>query len=67
MRYFRDLDNLVLSEEDILEEYWEYWQGQMLKAVTRKNTGAYGKPELITKEHCIKDWISVNWATEVTK
>jgi len=46
----------TLTEEQILAEYWEYWCAQMIRV---------GKSGLMTKERCIEDWITVNWATEV--
>lgn len=46
------------SEQEILDEYWEYWQKQMLKV-------ALTRPVEISKENCIEDWVTVNWATRV--
>lgn len=47
---------IVVSEQQILNEYWLYWKNQM-KALGREN--------LISKKNCIDDWIMVNWAWEV--
>jgi len=44
-----------MSEEEILAEYWPYWEAKMKKS---------GKEDLITKERCIEDWVVVNWAWE---
>ncbi len=50
-------DVIELTEENIIELYWEFWKGKMIKK--------YGEGhELITKENCIKDWVIVNWAWE---
>ena len=46
----------VLTEDQILTEYWDYWCTQMRKV---------GKEGMINKERCIEDWITVNWAVEV--
>ena len=54
-----------ITEEEILEEYWDYWFKAMCQALYKPNTGAFGKPELITKENCIDDWVSVHWARPV--
>ena len=43
----------TLSEQDILNEYWEYWSEKMRSV---------GKAELISEERCIEDWCIVNWA-----
>jgi len=56
---------ITMSEEEILDVYWEYWKGSMEVAVTKKNTVAYNKPEMITKENCIENWVIVNWAYPV--
>lgn len=46
-----------ITEDEILEDYWNYWNEQMVKKF------GYGH-ELITKDNCINDWIVVNWAWE---
>ena len=46
----------VLTEQQILAEYWDYWCQQMRKV---------GKGDQLSEEHCIEDWITVNWAIEV--
>lgn len=60
MRYFRTADQTgerIYSEEAVLDEYWDYWCGQMLKAK---------RPlPMFTRENCILDWYCVNWATEL--
>lgn len=49
---------VILTEEDILKEYWDYW--------SQKMSEKYG-PDFqgITSENCILDWVTVNWAMEV--
>lgn len=47
----------VLTEEEILERYWEFWRGKMVKKFGENS-------ELITKENCIDDWVCCNWAKE---
>lgn len=49
---------VIYSEDEIIEEYWESWSERMIKK--------YGEDhEWITTENCIEDWITVNWASEV--
>lgn len=57
--YVQDEEELVvLSEEQILQNYWPYWEEQMAKK--------YGKmSDLISEASCIEDWVIVNWAWEV--
>lgn len=50
---------ITLSEQEILNQYWDYWYGQMCKK--------FGKDEVDekwTKQDCIDDWIVVHWAWE---
>ena len=37
----------------------------MVQALYRPNTSVFGRPELITEQNCIDDWVTTNWATEV--
>lgn len=49
---------VILTEDDILKEYWEFW--------SRKMAEIHGSDhEWITPENCIEDWLQVHWATEV--
>jgi hypothetical protein len=50
-------DIIEKTEQQILEDYWDYWNARM---VAKFGEGH----ELITKENCIDDWIAVNWAWE---
>lgn len=43
----------VLSEQDILDHYWEYWYEKMVLA---------DKRHLISLQNCIDDWVVINWA-----
>lgn len=47
---------VVVDEDEIRRTYWPYWQEQMTKA---------GKQDLISWEHCLDDFIVVNWAWEL--
>jgi hypothetical protein len=49
----------TLSEQEILDQYWDHWYGMMCKK--------YGKEEVDAKwckQDCIDDWVVVNWAWE---
>jgi len=47
----------VISESEILDRYWDYWQYQ-LKLVNKN-------PDNFTMRDCIDDWVMVNWAWKV--
>lgn len=44
-----------ITEEEILKRYWVYWKSRMEDV---------GLDNLISKEMCISDWITVHWAWE---
>ncbi|WP_249370118.1 hypothetical protein, partial [Actinomyces sp. 186855] len=45
---------VVLTEDEVLDVYWDYWKDKMEKAE---------KPShLITESNCIEDFITVHWA-----
>ena len=46
----------TVTEEDIIELYWEYWNDSMIKV---------GKRSQCTRQNCIDDFVVVNWASEV--
>lgn len=46
----------TLSEQDIIDFYWEYWYEAMVRA---------GKRDLVSIDRCVEDWIVVNWARQV--
>lgn len=46
----------VWTEAEIMRDYYPWWCKEMDKA---------GKNGLISKENCIEDWITVNWAYEI--
>lgn len=49
---------IILSEDDILRDYWEFW--------SRKMAEKYGQDhEDITPENCVDDWVTTRWAIEV--
>lgn len=59
IRYFKYSDqtgDYILSEENIIEEYWDYWCKRMEHV---------GKKELINPENCIHDFCVINWAFEI--
>ena len=51
----------TLSDKQILDEYWEYWSGNMKRAYYEKRLHGGGL-ELITPEKCIEDWCIVHLA-----
>lgn len=55
-----DNEVVILTEKEILERYWSFWEKKM---VEKYGTGH----ELITKENCLDDWVTVNWAWEVER
>lgn len=45
------------NEEQILAEYWDWWYAKMITK--------YGEEdELITRENCIHDWVTMHLAWE---
>lgn len=59
MRRFRynDLDGVkTVTEDEIIRDYFSYWQAQMIKV---------GKADQITREACIEDWVVIHWAWEL--
>lgn len=47
----------VLTEEDVREQYWNYWISKMI--------AKWGSGYDYTFDDCLEDWIAVNWAEEV--
>lgn len=47
---------VVKTEQEILDQYWEYWQMMMR---------ARGKDAEVSRANCIADWVTVNWAEPV--
>ena len=45
----------VLSEDEILLAYWDYWTTQMRLV---------GRSDEISKRRCIEDFCTIHWATE---
>lgn len=52
---YLDQDGVVLlyTEEEILDEYYEFWSKGMLKV---------GKLPMAIPATCIEDWVTVHWA-----
>jgi hypothetical protein len=52
-RYQDPSGEYVVTEADILRDYWPYWCEQMRKV---------GKDAMINHENCIEDFVVVHWA-----
>ena len=50
------VETTVLTEDELIERYWDYWCEQMRKV---------GKEDLISRENCIEDFIVVHWAWRI--
>ena len=48
---------LEKTEQQILDEYWDHWNVRMISKYEEGH-------ELITKENCIEDWVTINGAWE---
>jgi hypothetical protein len=48
-----------MSEQAVLAEYWEYWKTKCLESGIDL--------EFITEENCIKDWVTIYWAAEISE
>lgn len=49
----------TLSEQEILDEYWDYWKERMEKKFKKKFDR-----DRANELDCITDWCVVNWAWE---
>ena len=49
---------IITSEEIISGQYWSSWTAK-LKSLNREH--------LISKQNCIDDFCTINWAQEITK
>lgn len=52
-------NHVILSEKDILERYYDFWYGEMVKK--------YGKEYVdnnYNKKDCIEDFLVIHWAQE---
>ena len=52
----------TLSEEEIIKEYYDYWQERMIHKFGNEHFEAN-----YTDQDCIDDWIVVNWAWEANE
>ncbi len=52
-------DVVEITDSGIIVEYWDHWIKMM------ENVHGCDSP-LITRENCIQDWVTVNWAWEKT-
>ena len=61
--YYRDMDDkdcsVIMTENQIIDYYWPIWAKLMIEKY-----GDLYHP-LVTRQNCIDDWITVNWASEV--
>ena len=53
---------VTLSEEEIIKEYYAYWQERMIHKFGKEHFKAN-----YTEKDCIQDWIVVNWAWETNE
>lgn len=49
----------TLSDQEILDRYWDYWYGRMCEKFGKDHVDA-----TYTKQDCIDDWVVVHWAWE---
>ena len=47
----------ILSDQAILDTYWDYWYKQMVKV---------GRESQISENSCITDWAVTHWAVVAT-
>ena len=52
---------VTLSEEEIIKEYYDYWQERMIAKFGKEHFEAN-----YTEKDCIEDWVVVHWAWEST-
>ena len=45
-----------LTEDEIIEQYFDYWSGEMKRI---------GREDLISKDRCIDDFLTIHWAWEI--
>ena len=50
----------TVSEQEILDEYWDWWYGKMCEKFGKDHVDAN-----YSSEDCVEDWVVVNWAWEV--
>lgn len=50
---------ITLSDQEILDQYWDHWYDQMCKKFSKEEVDAKW-----TKQDCIDDWVIVHWAWE---
>lgn len=59
MRMFKYQDpsgEYTITEDGIINEYYEHWKLQMIKAK---------QEHLISRDNCIEDFVVVHWAWEI--
>ncbi len=50
---------VTLSEQQILDQYWDYWYGKMCEKFGEEHVNTN-----YSRRDCLDDWIIVNWAWE---
>ena len=51
-----------LSEQEILDQYWDYWYNRVCKKIGKEWTDLN-----CTHEDCINDWVTIHWAWESSR
>jgi hypothetical protein len=54
------VETVTLSEQEILDYYWDYWYDAMYKKYGR---GIVDRD--YSQDHCIRDWKTIHWAWQV--
>lgn len=49
------LDPVEITEDEIIKTYWDWWSNKMK---------GLGREDKISRENCIADWVTTNWAWE---
>lgn len=55
---------IEINEDQIMDQYWEYWWSQIIKVGHMKNSNAYYMLRYKLRQECIDDFVAVNWAVE---
>lgn len=52
----------ILTEQDIIEQYYPYWSSKMIEKYGLKVFYTAFSP---AQEYCIQDWMTIHWAKEL--
>jgi len=55
---------IELNEDQIMDEYWDYWWTQITKAGHMKHSAAYEILRKCLRQACIDDFVITNYASE---